>query len=73
MLLLFSFLVTLSFCSERRSFDTFLYRDSDTMSVRYSNTWALKVSGGGPNRADDLAAQYGLINKGQVSASLVTV
>ena len=34
--------------------------------VHYSNTWAVEVHGG-PEEADVLAQEHGLINRGQVS------
>ena len=40
------------------------------MTAKYSNTWALKISGG-PDAAHGIASKHGLINRGQVSCQQV--
>lgn len=66
-------LLALALCyteTQRRYLDFPFSREIDPMTASYSNTWAVKISGG-PDTAHNIASKHGLINRGQVSCQPV--
>ena len=43
---------------------------SQKIVIRYSNSWAVEVTGG-KDKADEIAERYGLINLGAVSMTMI--
>ena len=43
-------------------------RERDTAEKRYTSTWAVEITEGGDNMADETATRYGFRNLGKVSA-----
>ena len=41
-------------------------RESDTAEKRYTSSWAVEITEGGDNMADETAARYGFRNLGKV-------
>ena len=43
---------------------------SQKIAVRYSNSWAVEVTGG-KDKADEIAKRHGLVNLGPVSMTMI--
>ena len=49
---------------------TVLLTQSQKIVIRYSNSWAVEVTGG-KDKADEIAERHGLINLGAVSMTMI--
>ena len=45
--------------------------DIDTAEKRYTSSWAVKITEGGDNMADETAARYGFKNLGKVTCGYI--